>query len=199
MTGAGGGPGSALPPLVVIVLGLPGAGKTTIARRLAQDLRLPLIAKDDLKETLFDAVGWSDRDWSRQLGAATYPLIYHLLEVQLAAGCSLIVESNFDRQRATGEFLALRARHSFRPAQVLCSAASQVLLARFKARAESGERHPGHVDHLNYAEFEETLRRGPAEPLAIGGPVFEVDTSDWAAVDYADLLQGVRAAAGAMA
>ncbi len=44
----GAGSGDTPPPLVVIVLGQPGAGKTTIARRLAQDLRLPLVAKDDM-------------------------------------------------------------------------------------------------------------------------------------------------------
>ncbi len=142
------------------------------------------------------ALGWHDRAWSRRLGAATYRLIYHLLEVQLAAGRSLIVESNFDRQHATGEFLALKARHDFRPVQVLCWASSQVLLARFKARAESGARHPGHIDHLSYAELAETLRRGPAEPLAIGGPAFEVDTTDWAAVDCAGLLERVRNSVG---
>ncbi len=78
--------------------------------------------------------------------------------------------------------------------QVLCRATSEVLLARFMARARSGERHPGHIDHLSYAEFAETLRRGPAEPLEIGGPLFEVDTTDWAAVDYAGLLEQVRTA-----
>ncbi len=178
-------------PLLLIVLGLPCTGKTTLARRMAADLRLPLIAKDGIKEILFDALGWSDRAWSRRLGEATYALIYHLVEVQLAAGRSLIVESPFDRQHATGEFLALKEKYGFRPVQVLCCTDDRVLVQRFKARAESGARHPGHVDHLSHAEFEETLHRGQARPLDIGGIVFEVDTTNWAAVDYAGLLERV--------
>ena len=79
-------------PLVILVNGLPATGKTTLARRLATDLRLPLLAKDAIKETLFDTLGWSDRVWSRRLGAVTFTLLYMLLEEQLRAGRSCVVE-----------------------------------------------------------------------------------------------------------
>ncbi|MEO7074366.1 MAG: AAA family ATPase [Ktedonobacterales bacterium] len=44
-------------PLVVIVSGPPASGKTTLARTVAQEVRLPFFYKDGLKETLFDALG----------------------------------------------------------------------------------------------------------------------------------------------
>lgn len=43
-------------PLIVIV-GPPASGKTALARRLATDLRLPLLSRDDFKERLFDTLG----------------------------------------------------------------------------------------------------------------------------------------------
>jgi predicted kinase len=44
----------------VLITGLPGSGKTTIARPLAHALGLPLVAKDAIKETLFDTLGTDD-------------------------------------------------------------------------------------------------------------------------------------------
>ena len=43
-------------PLLIIVNGLPGTGKTTLARRLAADLGLPTFSRDGLYETLYDAL-----------------------------------------------------------------------------------------------------------------------------------------------
>jgi predicted kinase len=173
---------------------LPGTGKTTLARRLAADLHLPFIHKDGIKETLFDSLGWSDRAWSRRLGMASYDLLYYLLKMELAAGRSLVVECNFRTQYDTPRFRTLRDRHPFAPVQVLCHANGAVVLERFRARNASGERHPGHVEGANMAEFTPELLRGRADPLDLGGTLIEVDTTDFARVDYLGLVARVRAA-----
>src|SRR4029453_4876249 len=41
----------------VVISGLPGSGKTTLARRLAPNLGLPLIDKDDILDGLFESKG----------------------------------------------------------------------------------------------------------------------------------------------
>ena len=106
----------------------PGTGKTTLAQRLAEDLRLPLISKDRIKEILFDTLGWSDREWSRKLGAATMELLYSYMEIELAAGRSFVVECNFRPEHATARFLQLKERYGYEPFQVQCCTEGEVLL-----------------------------------------------------------------------
>jgi predicted kinase len=171
------------PPPLVIVTGPPASGKTTLGWALAERLGMPFLYKDGIKETLFDTLGWSDREWSQNLGAATYALLFHLVEMELAAGRSLIVESNFDAERDGPRFLALRERYRFYPVQVCCVADGVVLLERFRSRATGDERHPGHVETPNIAEFEPVLLLGRLDPLPLDGPIVEVDTTDFARVD----------------
>jgi predicted kinase len=176
---------------VIIVTGLPCTGKTTLARRLSADLKLPLIAKDNIKETLFDTLGWSDREWSRKLGMATMRLLYMWVEEELAAGRSFIVECNFKAEYDTPIFLELMERYPFTPFQIICYTEGPILLERWKVRAASGERHPGHVDHLTLEEFMPLLRSGKNTPLDVGGVVYTIDTTDFARVDYPLLLSAI--------
>ncbi|MCI0474696.1 MAG: ATP-binding protein [Anaerolineales bacterium] len=181
-------------PLLLIVTGAPGTGKTTLARRIAQEFRLPLIAKDAIKESLFDSLGWKDRAWSQQLGRATIRLLFYFVETQLAAERSCIVESNFRTELATPEFRALQARHDFVPLQVVLKCERDVLAQRFRARSNSDARHPGHVDRLSSEEDLAEILSRDYGALDIGGQVIEIDTTDFGKIDYAELFRAIELA-----
>jgi predicted kinase len=174
----------------LIVTGPPCTGKTTLARRLASTFALPLMTKDTIKETLFEVLGTDcpqsapDRAASRRFGGASMELLYVYVEAQIAAGRSCIVEGNFDARFATPAFRRLVTRHSFLPLQVNCVADPAVLAARFRARSRSGERHPGHRDHLLPDPQLDAAIPGRLEPLDIGGHAIELETSDFTKLDY---------------
>ena len=179
-------------PFILIVTGPPGAGKSTLAEYLAQELCLPLITKDGIKEALFDTLGWHDREWSKKLGHASFELMFHIAESHLEAQSSLILEAAFIPEFHTVRFLELGERYDFGSIQVYCTADDATLFERFQARAASGERHPGHVDHLAIEKrFLETLRAGKWGILEIGSPLLQVDTTDWTKVDRKALAEAI--------
>lgn len=64
-------PAPALAGWFVLVAGWPAAGKSTLARALATELGLPLLAKDEIKEALMDGLGYpATVAQSRRLGRA---------------------------------------------------------------------------------------------------------------------------------
>ena len=89
-------------PTVVIILGSPASGKTTLARQLAADLRCPCLCKDDIKEALFDTLGTGQREWSRNLSEASFAALTSLTGAQLGVGLSCIVEGNWPQTHAPG-------------------------------------------------------------------------------------------------
>ncbi len=171
-------------PVVVIVSGHPCTGKSTLARQVAERFSLPLMSKDMCKELLFDTLGWKDREWSKKLGWVSIELVFQFLEAQLVARRSCIVESNFKPEFDTAKFLKLQERYGFTPLRIQCVADGAVLFERFKRRSESEGRHPGHCDRSNYDEFREMLLEGRLQPLNIGGPLVEIDTTNLDEIDY---------------
>lgn len=181
------------PTPIVVVTGPPAAGKSTVAEAVADGLRLPLIAKDPVKEVLFDSLGHGDVEWSKRLGRAVYPLLYQALEQQLRAGRACVLEANFDHAAATDTLAELRARQPFRALQIVCVADPETLLARYRSRTE---RHPGHLDAQRVEDVREAIAAGRWRALDLGGETVEVDTTDWSTVDMPALVARARAWVG---
>ncbi len=180
-------------PLLIIINGPPGAGKTTLAQRLSGDLRLPVLHRDGIAETLFDGLDCPTHGRPVLFGPASFKLLHYFAGSLLAVGQSLIVEGSFyNSALASEEFLQLKQSYDFEPLQIQCKADGAVLLARFLARADMPERHICHRD-FEFAERNKSLfQQGRLTNLALGGQIIEIDTTDVHTYDYTDLLQEIR-------
>jgi len=181
---------------LIIITGLPGTGKTTLGKKLAEELCLPFICRDDFKEIIFDNLGWKNREWSKKIGRSSYDLLYHITESLLKAKKSLIIETNFNPKFANQQLLALKKKYDFAPFQIRCITDGKILFERFKKRANSDERHPGHMDSKNLDEWHQALSPGKIEALNIGGEIFDIDTSDFDKINFNELINAIKSVTG---
>ena len=105
-------------PLLIVVSGAPGAGKTTMGREIATALRIPYLGKDLIKEALFDSLGTRDREWSAKLGVASITLLFKLIESHLQVGQSVVAESNFYLEFDSPRFKRLLDTYAVTPIEV---------------------------------------------------------------------------------
>ena len=154
-------------PLLVVVTGPPATGKTTVAERISRELGLPLVAKDAIKERLYDELGTGDRAWSQRLGRATFALMFDWAGRLLAAGQPLIVEANFTAAAAP-RFNELPPHRTL---QLLCTAPRDVVIERYAAR----RRHGAHLDDVVLEELRAGRHEEQWERLPLPGAVHEVD------------------------
>lgn len=162
----------------VLVGGWPGSGKTTLARALAAEMNLPLLAKDEIKEALADALGQPVTvPESQHLGRAA---VHVMLRVAQRCPSAVLDSTWFPDVRPLVEQLPGPL------VEVRCVVDRELARRRYYERAAT--RHDGHLD---LQRTQDELWGLPCAPLGVG-PLLEVDTSG--TVDVVQLAAQVRAA-----
>ncbi|MCY4653166.1 MAG: AAA family ATPase [Dehalococcoidia bacterium] len=178
-------------PLLVIVNGRPCTGKSHLASMLSMKLRIPLFAKDSIKEKLGAILGAEDRTASGRLGVASIALMYQQAEIVLTAGFPAMIESPLLPRLAADEIEAIRSRAGCRLFQIFLRAEPDVILERFRSRARGGV----HFHDEALGELEAVV---PTEldPVPISGQTLIVDTTDFRTVNYTEIIERVIEARG---
>lgn len=176
-------------PVLIVITGYQGSGKTTLSRKIAEQFHLPCFNKDDFKERLADVLGCEDRDESKRLSQATYAVLDYVTEELMRAGTSFLIESNFSAKFHSEKFGRLVDQYGYYPLQILCKTEPEVLMERVTRRIQSGERHFAHKEQgeIDSGRFRTGIGEGRLDPLVIGGKMFELDTTDFTTIDYEGL------------
>ena len=169
-------------PMFVVVSGPPSSGKSTIARPLAQQVGLPLVGKDTIKEALLSTMEVADVDASRMVGRAAVAAMF---AVAAESPRGAVLDCNLHRSLAVTDLRALPGQ----VVEVFCRCDRAIALDRYRVRA--ADRAPGHFDADRGAE--DIWHDDITEPVAAGWPVIEVDTNR--PVDPSVVIARIRAAA----
>ncbi len=174
---------------VLIISGPSGSGKSTLLAGLGQAYPWPVLSKDEFKERLFDALGWSDRAFSQKIGGASYDLLLMMAQKLMQTKTPYILESklsfNFESRLEP-----LIAAFGYQSLVVHLTADRRVLAHRFRQRSYDGSRHPGHQDQENLLEFEKTLLTEDIFIPTKLGKVVVVDTTRMdPAQGFGDLIE----------
>jgi predicted kinase len=154
-------------PLLVLVSGAPGSGKTTLARQIAQALKLPHLNRDEIWEGLRFTVR---RGAPESIGRRGVTAEYGVLEHLLAVGVSMVADGTMYR----GEFEAniRRLRDLAEVVNIHCRAASAS--QRYRDR-ELAKQLPQQVFDAKMNRLSE-MGDKVTEPLDLGCPMIEVNT-----------------------
>jgi predicted kinase len=165
---------------LVLVNGLPGSGKTTLATQLAQTLQAPLISKDAIKEAVADVVAAP----ARALGMASSEMMWSLAAAMTG---TLVLESWWFTPRDLPHVEAgLRRCTPSTVIEVWCDVPPHIAKARYAART----RHRIHQDQDRLTDAW-PLWESQASPLNVG-TILRVNTNG--TVDLVDLADRIAEA-----
>ncbi len=163
-------------PFVVVISGAPGSGKTTLGWELSRRLHVPFICIDDIKTGLHVTHRSDDPAEVWRFSQAAFEAFYSVATYLVGAGVSVVVEAAFHRDHSPAELTTL-AQHATL-IHVSLDTPAAVSLRRYRARAESGTRHPAHNDLHFAAEMESGAKDIGVYRLELVAPTLSVDGTD---------------------
>lgn len=142
----------------ILISGLPASGKTSFAKALHERLNIPIISKDELKEIMFDAIGFRTREEKLTLGLASTNLAYYFVEKMMDLNFPFIIDNNFENS-SRQNIEELLIKHNYNAITVMFNGDISKIYERFIERDKSPVRHRGHILNTEYPEKENTTKR----------------------------------------
>jgi len=176
------------PPALIALTGLPGAGKTTLARATAELARsagidVRVLSRDEVRNILFAPCDWTDDEKLTAYEAMLGGAVHHL-----EANRWVILEGMpFSRRREVDAIRVIAPEFGAVPVIVDCAIAAEVAAARI--RADRSEHH-GREDGPESPKLVDTYR----EPL---DPDVTIDMTQPIEVLAPELFAHVRVATSA--
>jgi predicted kinase len=164
-------------PMIVVVSGPAGAGKTTLAHALAERIGCPAVCRDEIKEGMVHAspgYGPADND---AFNRRVFPVFFDVLGVLLRAGVSVLAEAAYQDKLWRPGLAGLAGLAEVRI--VRCAVDRTVARDRVVRRAAENGTRRAHGDGDLLAAWEAgAIAFDGFQHIDLPVPTVTVDTSD---------------------
>jgi len=156
------------PPVLILVCGYLGTGKTTTARKLARLLQIPRASIDEILLRVFSKLSnfKKDQPFNKDEIAANYRIFELLADYLLSASSSLILDGSFATRRQRDRLIMIAKRRHAKSFILQVSCPDKIARERAIKRFRLGQ-GVGWNAHLAYKRRFEPIK----------GNFFSVDTS----------------------
>ncbi len=130
-------------PLVILLAGLPGTGKSTLARKLARRYRLEHISTDSVRKRIFRDVkqnSFGRGSYSQRQRNVVYDTIYYVLYTLLKHGVGCVLDGTFYQDKLRSKVGRICARFDATFVLVIVEAPEDLIRKRFEERAKRNRR-----------------------------------------------------------
>lgn len=175
-------------PRLIIVTGRPGSGKTTLAHRLAREIRCPAICRDEIKEGSVNTTG--DRgSGGDAIALHVYQTFFDTIELLVSRSITLVAEAAFQHSRWEAKLRELEARAQIR--FVICEIDADLAQQRHIERGLADPlREKFHDDDaVRAARLGQSTPLQPYDPPKLGVPTLRVETNG----EYVPTLKEIAA------
>lgn len=166
-------------PLLVLINGAPGSGKTTLAHQIAEATSLPVVSRDSVRAGLAETFGDSHDSGRRSINQRVVSTTWGIVEDLLSQGVSVISEQSCVRGLSEQDPQPLTGMA--RTVVVHCRTSPEVAKQRFIARSLRYSRQPTfgagaspHIERMDQGTFDWSAYG----PLDLDVPTLLVDTTD---------------------
>lgn len=190
---------------LIIIAGMPATGKSFLADRLQQEFGYPILEKDNIKEQLFDTLGFKCYDEKRKLDVASNAVLLSIMQSMMKAGISLIVDNNFPMDLGA-KIDTLLSGFDVNYVTIFMDGDPEILYKRYYNRDKLGARHLGHAMQQQYPpsevepevfnmsrdDFDERFLKLGMDKMSWGGKVIHIDATYPNKLDVSAITKEVR-------